>query len=138
MRQSSALLKMPLRPRPPEPRVFVRPTARGWQAIFFGVFSLVAALLVGTTQIYQLAYALAGLLLVALVLGLFFSQGLRYARRIPEGERLTAARPSRVELVVSNTSRTKSPDVEIVDYISKRHLFQTPPLRGAETRKVRE
>lgn len=116
----------------------MRPTARGWQAIFFGALSLVAALLVGTTQIYQLAYALAGLLLSALVLGLFFSRGLGYARRIPEGERPTAGRPSRVELVVSNASRTRSPNVEIVDHLPKKRPFRTPPVGGCETRKIRE
>ncbi len=108
----------------------MRPTAQGWQAIFFGVLSLVAALLVGTTQMYQLAYALAGLLLAALALGLFFSQGLEYARRILEGERPTAGRPSRVELVVSNTSRTRSPDVEVVDHLPERRSFPGPPVGG--------
>ncbi|MDQ3638126.1 MAG: DUF58 domain-containing protein [Actinomycetota bacterium] len=114
------------------------PTARGWQAIFFGGLSLVAALLVGTTQIYQLAYALAGLLLAALVLGLFFSRGLRYARRIPEGERPTAGRSSHVELIVSNASRTRSPNVEVVDHFPERRPFRGPPVAGSETRKVRE
>jgi uncharacterized protein (DUF58 family) len=123
---------------PPGRRVSVRPTARGWQAIFFGSLSLVAALLIGTTQIYQLAYAFAGLLLAALVIGLYFSQGLRYARRIPEGERLTAGRYSQVELMVSNASRTRSPNVEVVDHFPQRRQFRVPPVAGAETRKIRE
>lgn len=131
------MLKVPRPLWPPERQVLVRPTIRGWQAIFFGALSLAAAVLVGTTQLYQLAYALAGLLLAALVLGLFLSRGLCYARRISEGERLMAGRPSRVELVVSNASRTSSPGVEIVDHLPERCLFQTPPLRGAETRDVR-
>lgn len=130
--------KVPRRLRPHGQRVSVRPTARGWQAIFFGVLSLVVALLVGTTQIYQLAYALAGLLLAALALGLFLSRGLGYARRIPEGERLTVGHPSRVDLVVSNTSRTRSPDVEVVDCLPERRPFRGPPVEGFETRKVRE
>ena len=116
----------------------MRPTARGWQAIFFGVLSLVAALLIGTTQIYQLAYALAGLLLAALALGLFLSRGLGYARRIPEGERLTVGCPSRVDLVVSNSSRTRSPGVEVVDHLPERRPFRGPPVEGFETRRVRE
>ena len=119
-------------------RVFVRPTARGWQAVFFGVLSLVVALLIGTTQIYQLAYALAGLLLVSLALGLFLSRGLRYERRIAEGERLTAGRPTHLELVVSNASRRRSPDVEMVDHIPQRRIFKTPPIKGAASRIVRE
>ncbi len=126
------------RPRASGRRVFVRPTARGWQAIFFGGLSLIAALLVGTTQIYQLAYALAGLLLAAFVLGLFFSRGLEYARRIPEGERPTVGRSSHVELMVSNASRTRSPNVEVVDHFPERRPFRGPPVAGSETRKIRE
>ena len=95
-------------------------------------------MLVGTTQIYQLAYALAGLLLAALLLGLFFSQGLRYARRIPEGERPTVGRYSQVELMVSNASRTRSPNVEVVDHLPERHPFQGLPVGGFETRKIRQ
>ena len=122
----------------PSGRVSVRPTVWGGQAIFFGSLSLVAALLVGTTQIYQLAYAFVGLLLAALVLGLFFSRGLRYVRRIPEGERPTAGRSSHVELVVSNASRTRSPNVEVVDHFPERRTFRGPPVAGSETRKMRE
>lgn len=115
----------------------MRPTARGWQVVLFGSLSLGAALLVGTTQIYQLAYALAGLLLAALVLGLFFSRGLEYARRVPEGERPTAGRSSHVEFVVSNTSRTRSPNLEVVDHLPERRPFRGSPVEGFETRKVR-
>ena len=132
------MLKVLRRLRPSGHRVSVRPTARGWQAIFFGGLSLVAALLVGTTQIYQLAYTLAGLVLAALVLGLFFSRGLVYARRIPVGERPTAGRSSHVELVVSNASRTRSPKVEVVDHIPERRPFRGPSVAGSETRKIRE
>jgi uncharacterized protein (DUF58 family) len=124
--------------RPSGQRVSVRPTARGWQAIFFGGLSLVAALLIGTTQIYQLAYALVGLLLAALVLGLFFSRGLRYARRIPEGERPTVGRSSPVELIVSNVFRTHSPNVEVVDRLPERRTFRGLPVLGFETREIRE
>jgi uncharacterized protein (DUF58 family) len=116
----------------------VKPTAQGWQAIFFTALSLLVARLIGTTQIYQIGYALAGLLLAALVLGLFLSRGLRYARRIPGGERLVAGRLSHVELVVSNASRTRSPGVEIVDHLPERRLFQTPPVKRSETRKIQE
>ena len=122
--------------RPSGRRVSVRPTARGWQAILFGGLSLVAALLVGTTQIYQLAYALAGLLLAAFVLGLFFSRGLRYARRIPEGERPIVGCSSHVELMVSNASRTRSPNLEVVDHLPERHTFRGLPVGGFETRKI--
>ncbi|MCA1731000.1 MAG: DUF58 domain-containing protein [Actinobacteria bacterium] len=116
----------------------VRPTARGWQAIFFGVLSLIVALLIGTTQIYQLSYALAGLLLVSFVLGLFLSRGLRYERRVSEGERLVAGRPAHAEITVSNVSRRWSSGVEMVDHFPSRRVFQTPPIRGTETRGIQE
>ena len=119
-------------------RIFVRPTARGWQAVFFGTLSLTVALLIGTTQIYQLAYALAGLLLVSLALGLFLSRGLGYERRVAEGERLTAGRPAHLELVVYNVSRRRSPGVEMVDHIPRRRVFKTPPIKGSASRIVRE
>ena len=60
--------------------------------IFFGALVFLAAWLLGTTQLYQLAYAFVGLFLVALVLGFVVFRGLRYARRIPAGERLVAGR----------------------------------------------
>ena len=119
-------------------RISVKPTARGWQAIFFAALSLATALLVGTTQIYQLAYALAGLLLAALLLGLFLSRGLRYARRIPGEERLTVGRPSHVKLVLSNASRTRSPGITVVDHLPHRRLFEMPPVEGSGTRESRE
>ena len=96
-------------------RVSVRPTPRGWQAIFFGAFSLLVAWLIGTTQLYQLAYALVGVIFVALVLGLVLCRGLGYERRVPAGECFIAGRSSHVELVVSNASRTRSTAVEMVD-----------------------
>ena len=110
--------------------VSVRPTARGWQAIFFGVLSLAAAWLVGTTQLYQLAYTLAGLLLGAFVLGLVFFRGLRYTRRVPAEERFVAGHPSQVEVVLHNASRTRSPSTEVVDHLPERRLFPRPPVEG--------
>ncbi|MCD6054334.1 MAG: hypothetical protein K0Q96_1526, partial [Rubrobacteraceae bacterium] len=35
-------------------RLSVRPTARGWQALFAGVVTLIVARLIGTTQFHQL------------------------------------------------------------------------------------
>ena len=111
-------------------QVSVKPTARGWQAVFFGSLSFVAAWLVGTTQLYQLAYAFVGLLLVALLLGFALFRGLEYARRVPWGEPFVAGRLSHVELVVRNTSRTRSPGVEVVDHLPKRRLLLWPPVEG--------
>jgi uncharacterized protein (DUF58 family) len=119
-------------------RISVRPTARGWQAIFFGTLSLLAGWLVGTTQLFQLAYALAGLLLAALVLGRFFSRALGYKRRLSAGERFVAGRSSRVGLAVQNSSRTRSPSVEVSDHVPKRRLLKGPPVGGLKTRTLQE
>ncbi len=119
-------------------RVFVRPTARGWQALFFAVLSLTVALLIGTTQIYQLAYALIGLLLASFALGLFLSQGMRYERRVIEGKRLVAGRPTQVELIVSNVDRTWSLGAEVVDLLPKECRFLVPPVGGMETRGIQQ
>jgi uncharacterized protein (DUF58 family) len=116
----------------------VRPTARGWQAILFGALSLAAGWLVGTTQLFQLAYALAGLLLAALVLGGFFSRGLGYERRLPAGERFVAGRYSRVGLAVQNASRTRSPNVEVLDHLPKRRLLKAPSVGGLKTRVLQD
>ncbi len=118
-------------------RISVRPTARGWQALFFGALSFFLARLIGTTQLYQLAYALAGLLLVALVLGLFLSRGLGYTRRIL-ASRCVAGRPSHVGLVVSNASRTRSPDVGVVDHLPRRRLLEMPPVEGPGERTTQQ
>ena len=116
----------------------MRPTARGWQTILFGALSLAAGWLVGTTQLFQLAYALAGLLLAALVLGWFFSRGLRYERWLPAGERFVAGRSSRVGLAVKNASRTRSPNVEVLDHLPKRRLLKAPSVGGLNTRILQE
>jgi len=116
----------------------VIPTVRGWQAIFFGALTLVAARLIGTTQLYQLAYALAGLFVVALVLGFFFSRGLGYARLIPAGERFVARYPSHVELTFSNASRTRSLGLEVVDHLPERRRFEVLPVEGIKKQTLRE
>jgi len=116
----------------------VIPTVRGWQAAFFGALTLAAARLTGTTQLYQLAYALAGLFVVALVLGFFFSRGLGYARRIPAGERFVAGYPSHVELTFSNASGTRSPGLEVVEHLPERRRFEVLPVEGIKKQTLRE
>ena len=118
-------------------RLRVRPTGRGWQALFFGVLSVVLAYLIGTTQIYQLGYALLALPVAAFALGYWLSRGLSYARRIPSGERPTAGRETRIELLVSNASPAASPRVEIADSLPKPRFFELPPVEGRGTRTVR-
>ena len=117
-------------------RLRVRPTGRGWQALFFGVLSLVVAYLVGTTQIYQLAYVLLALPLAALALGFWLSRGLSYARKLPGGERATAGRETRVELLVSNASPAASPRVEVVDRLPGARFFELPPVDGRGSGKI--
>jgi uncharacterized protein (DUF58 family) len=107
--------------------------------VFFGALSFLVARIIGTTQLYQLAYALAGLLLVAFVLGFFFSRGLVYARRVPAGERFVAGRTFHVELMVSNASPRRSPGVEVVDRLPQgRRQIGVPPVEGPGKRVIRE
>ena len=117
-------------------RLRVRPTGRGMQALFFGVLSVVLAYLIGTTQIYQLGYALLALPVAALALGYWLSRGLSYARKVSSGENPTAGRETRIELLVSNASPTMSPRVEIADRLPKPRFFELPPVEGSGTRKI--
>ncbi len=115
----------------------MRPTARGWQAVFFGTLSLAVAYLIGTTQIYQLAYALLALLLASLLLGYYSSRGLRYARRVPPEERLFAGRESNVELVLTNAARHgRSPRAQIADRLPNPLLFAAPPVEAGGVRRI--
>lgn len=118
-------------------RLSVWPTGRGWQAIFFGALSLLLAALIGTTQIYQLAYALLALLLASLALGFFSSRGLSYGRRVPANERPTAGHESGVDLLVSNSSDLRSPRAEILDRLPEPRRFAVDPVQENATRKVR-
>ena len=118
-------------------RLSVRPTGRGWQAIFFGALSLLLAALIGSTQIYQLAYALLALLLASLALGFFSSRGLSYDRRLPANERPTAGHESGVDLLVYNSSDLRSPRAEILDRLPEPRRFAVDPVGGSATRKVR-
>jgi uncharacterized protein (DUF58 family) len=106
----------------------VRPTARGWQALLIGLAVLATARLFGTTQLHQLAYVFLALLLAALVLGVWGSQGLRFLRRMPAGARLTAGESSRMELLISNGSRLGIPGAQVMDRVPSERSFETPPL----------
>ncbi len=107
-------------------RLAVRPTARGWQALIFGLLVLLVARLIGTTQFHQLAYALLALLLAALFIGWSSSRGLRFSRALPPGVRMTAGSRARIRLQLSNRSRLR---------LSGRERRGPPPraarLRGA-------
>ena len=111
-------------------RLRVRPTARGWQALVFGALVMFVARMIGTTQFYQLGYALLGLVLAALVLGLLGSRGIRFSRNLPAGTRFTAGKPARIDLLLSNSSSFGTSEVYVTDRLPKPQSFEMPALRG--------
>ncbi len=111
-------------------RISIRPTARGWQAIIFGVLMMFVARMIGTTQFYQLGYILLGLVLSALVLGLLGSRGIEFSRNLPAGIRFTVGKPARIDLLLSNSSRFGTSEVEVVDQLPKPQSFEVPTLWG--------
>ncbi len=112
------------------PRLAVRPTARGWQALVIGLLVLFLARMIGTTQFHQLAYALLALLLAALVLGWSSSRGLRFSRALPPGVRITAGSPARIRLLLVNRSRFGCSGVSVADRLPEGRIFEAPPLGG--------
>src|SRR5918998_1917554 len=117
-------------------RLAVRPTARGWQALLVGLVVLLVARMIGTTQFHQLAYALLGLVLAALVLGGASSAGLRFSRALPPGARLTAGTPASIRLLLSNDSRFGSSGVSVTDRLPEPRGFEVPPLKGNDTTTI--
>jgi uncharacterized protein (DUF58 family) len=109
-------------------RLSVRPTARGWQALFAGVVTLVVARLIGTTQFHQLAYALLTLPLASLVLGVVSSRGLRYSRALPPGVRITAGSPAKLRLLLER-SRFGAPKASVVDHLPGPRSFDFSATR---------
>ncbi len=105
-----------------------RPTARGCQPIAAAAASLVAALSLGTTQFYQLAYLLLGLLIAALVLGVIGSRALGLQRSMPRREGIAAGEPVGIGLRLTNSSRLASSKVEVVDRLPNRHVSEAPPV----------
>ena len=112
------------------PRLAVRPTARGWQALVIGVLVLFVARMIGTTQFHQLAYALLALPLAALILGWSSSRGLRFSRALPPNARLTAGRPAEIRLLLVNRWRFGSSSLSVADRLPERRSFEVPFLRG--------
>jgi len=109
-------------------RLSARPTARGWQLLLFGLLALAAGWLVGTTQLYQLGYALLLLLPAAFVLGLLSARGLSYGRRPSSEERLVAGQESTLELAIINDSGRSSPPLEVLDRLPDERLFRARPV----------
>ena len=106
----------------------MRPTARGWQALAFGVLALVVARLIGTTQFHQLAYLLLALPLASLVLGIVGSRGLAYSRSLPPGTRITAGKEARLRLLLER-SRFGAAKVGVLDRLPEQREFDFPGWR---------
>ena len=111
-------------------RFAVRLTARGWQALVIGFLILFVARMIGTTQFHQLAYALLGLLVAAIVLGWSSSRGLRFSRVLPPDVHLTAGRPAVIRLLLSNRSRFGSSAVSVADRLKEPRSFEAASLGG--------
>ena len=109
-------------------RLSVRPTARGWQALFAGVLTLVVARLIGTTQFHQLAYALFALPLASLALGVMGSRGLRYSRALPPGNRITAGSPATLRLLLER-SRFGATKASVMDRLPGPRSFDFSATR---------
>ncbi len=109
------------------PRLALRPTARGWQAIVIGLLVLFLGRMIGTTQFHQLAYALLGLPLAALVVGWTSSRGLRFSRALPTGVHITAGKPSSIRLLLKR-SRVGSSKVSVADRLPEPRFFEAPPF----------
>ena len=109
-------------------RLSVRPTARGWQALFAGIVTLVVARLIGTTQFHQLAYALLALPLASLALGVMGSRGLRYSRALPPGTRITAGSPATLRLLLER-SRFGATKASVVDLLPGPRSFEFSATR---------
>ncbi|HEX2728343.1 MAG TPA: DUF58 domain-containing protein [Rubrobacteraceae bacterium] len=111
-------------------RFSVRPTPRGWQAIIIGALVLVVARVIGTTQFHQLGYALLVLPVASFVLGYLASRGIGFSRSLPPGERLSAGKTARINVLLSNDSRLDTSRLEITDRLPDAREIQTTPLRS--------
>lgn len=87
-----------------------------------GASSLVVALFLGTTQLYQLAYALLGLLVASLGLGLAGSRSLGLERRMPHEEGVEAGDSTTIGLLLTNGSRLAAAGMEVVDRVPDRRV----------------
>ena len=107
----------------------VRPTARGWQALFAGVVTLLVARLIGTTQFHHLAYALLVLPFASLVRGVSGCRGLLSSRALTPGVRITAGSPAKLRLLLER-SRFGATKASVVDHL--------PGPRGFEFSQTRK
>ena len=113
-----------------ETRLSIRPTARGWQAIFFGILTMAVARLIGTTQFYQLSYTLLAFVVAALALGLLGSRRIGFSRNLPAGVRFTAGSSARIDLLLSNGSGFDTSGIIVKDRLPDSKSFDVPRLRA--------
>lgn len=98
--------------------------------LFLGVCSLVVGLSLGTTQFYQLAYALFGLCGASLALGVAGSRALGVKRRMSHNAGITAGESVNVGLRLTNGSRIAGSGVEVEDRLPHRHVSRLPSVPG--------
>jgi uncharacterized protein (DUF58 family) len=91
-----------------------------------GAVVFFVARLIGTTQFHQLAYALLALPVASFVLGMAGSRGVRYARFVPPGIRLTAGEAASVVLELSR-SRFGATKAGVVDRMPEPRALDFPP-----------
>lgn len=98
--------------------------------LFLGLCSLIVGLSLGTTQFYQLAYALFGLCGASLVLGLAGSRALGVERHMPRNAGINAGESVNVGLRLTNASRLAASGVEVEDRLPHRHFLRPPSVPG--------
>ncbi len=89
-----------------------------------------AARLIGTTQFYQLAYALLAFILAAFVLGLLGSRRIGFSRSLPSGVRFTVGNSARIDLLLSNGSGLDTSEITVADRLPDQKSFEVPALRA--------
>lgn len=114
----------------------VRPTARGWQTLAVAALSLGAAVSLGTTQLYQLGYALLGLVAAAFVLGLLGARALGVERRMTHCEGIYAGEPVEIWLRLTNGSRVASTGVAVEDRTPEPRVCEHPSVPAGGERLV--
>lgn len=105
-------------------RLAIRLAAQGWHATLIGGSVGVIAFLIGTTQFYQLAYAILALLVVGLVIGLAGFRNLSFSRVLPPEARFVAGRPAKMELRISGGPRSGA-RVQVIDRLPDPRSFET-------------
>lgn len=105
-------------------------TGRGWQVLVIGALVYLLARLFGTTQLYQLAFAMLALPAVGLGLAFWSGRGIKVHHRVPAGSRLMAGQQAAIEVVTKNEGWSPSPRLEVVSEVPESTRFQVPGIPG--------